>query len=146
MTFPVRRVAAPAILLVTALALSGCFGHSTTSSKPAASASPSATPTALPPLTVRSVVTRVIGDLAPHERDRFGARAGALVQRYFRAAFLDPHRGKAGPRTFPGFTPQARALAVRDHAVLTGAAYAGADRVEPRSGAADVSVLAPHRR
>jgi hypothetical protein len=144
MTSTARRLAVPATLIVAAVTLSGCFGHGDTRSQ-GPPQSGSASPVAVAPLKVRSGVTRVVGQLAPDARTRLAGRAGSLVKAYFQAAFLDPRAGQAaGPLAFPGFTPGARALAERDHDVLTGAPYAGADRVSPRGGTAYFNVLAPN--
>jgi hypothetical protein len=137
------RLAMIAVLFAAAGTLSGCFGHEAAgqgSGPPAAGASPVVTA----PLHVRSGVTRVVGELAPDARKHLADRAGALVAAYFRAAFLEPaSRRLHGSQLFPGFTPGATALATQDRAVLTGAAYAGADRITPKGATAYVNVLAP---
>ncbi|MDX6325258.1 MAG: hypothetical protein QOK15_1612 [Nocardioidaceae bacterium] len=138
-----RRLAALATLLATAATVSACTGHDDT--KPAAAPSGGSTTAApLAPLKVRSGVTRIVGELSPKARKHLATRAGALVEAYFRAAFLAPHAGRAAGRaTFPGFTPEARSLAAQDRGVLTGASYAGAERISPKGGTAYVNVLAP---
>src|SRR4051794_25542509 len=143
-----RRFAVLATALLITGTLSGCFGHDD-DQRSGAGGSTTATPTrsgrGTAALEVHSVVTRVAGELPPVARKRLAARAGALVKSYLRSAFLEPRTGRASARAvFPGFTREARALADHDRAVLTGAGYAGADEVEPRSGTAYVNVVAPN--
>src|SRR4051812_25429718 len=107
MTSTSRRVAVLAAALLTSGALSGCFGHSDEHQD---DAGPGATgsPVVTRPLQVRSGVTRVVGELPPDARQHLAAKAGALVEAYFRAAFLDPRGGRAAPAAvFPGFTAEA---------------------------------------
>lgn len=146
MTSTSRRVAVLAAALLTSGALSGCFGRSD-EQQGAAEPSGTASPVATAPLEVRSVVTRVAGELRPAARRHLAEKAGALVKAYLRAAFLDPRVGSAPPGSvFRWFTAEARTLAVGDRRVLTGVGYAGADRIEPQRGTARVNVVAPHGR
>ena len=132
--------------LLTTCGLSGCFGHSD-EHHAAGSGGSTASPAVTHPLQVRSAVTRVAGELKPDARQHLADKAGALVQTYLRAAFLDPRAGKASPAAvFPGFTTESRTLASHDRSILTGASYAGADRIEPVSGTAHLNVVAPHGR
>ena len=138
-----RRLAVLAAVLLTVGGLSGCFGHS--DEHPGAGKGASASPVVTAPLQVRSGVTRVVGELDPDARKQLASRAGALVEAYFRAAFLDRGAARASAaKVFPGFTSAARSLAAGDRKVLTGAGYKGADRIEPQGGTAYVNVLAPH--
>lgn len=144
MTSLARRLAAPVTVLVTAGVLSGCFGKA--QAPPSSSPSPSTTSTPAAPLKVRSVVTRVVGDLRPAAQKHLAAQAGAVVGTYLEAAFVRAGGPPAGARAFPGFTPEARALAQRHRDVLTGTSYAGASGVTPRHGTAYVNVVSPHGR
>jgi hypothetical protein len=82
------------------------------------------------------------GRLSPPFRRRVAGEVSGLVERYVDAAFVEGARGRAA---YPGFTPAARKLAVRDRGVL-GSAGLGGGSLTPRSGSARVTVLSPGRR
>jgi hypothetical protein len=140
-----RRVAVLAVLLLVTGVLAGCVGHGGSTDRRAPEAGSSVAP-ATAPLRVRAAVTRVAGRLHASARKRVAARARSLVTTYLHSAFLGAEGPPRGTGAFPGFTPAARTMAQRDREVLTGAAYAGADRVVPRSARVKVNVVAPGGR
>jgi hypothetical protein len=97
-------------------------------------------------LRMKTQVTRVLGTLTNKQRDAFEADAEKLIAGYLSAAYLHERPGQSYKGSFPGFTPGARRLAMRDTGVVSDRGFAGADEVRPRGAVAYVSVVAPEGR
>lgn len=140
-------VAVPASLAL-GLALTGCVGGSAEDESPRSSASEErgASPQVRTTLDVRTTVSRVQGGLSRSQRARLEERAGRLLSDYLSAAFLHRRPGNGYAEAFPGFTPGARELALRDVDITADGAYAKARDVQPRGAVAFVSVVAPDGR
>lgn len=99
-----------------------------------------------PEVRVRTSVARVHGDLSDPQRKQLERKAGRVMSGYLSAAYLQ-QRPTAGHRgSFPGFTPDARRLALRDARTASGRAFAWADEVRPLGAVAFLSVVAPEGR
>ena len=99
-----------------------------------------------PEVSVNTSVARVHGDLSAAEVRRLEEQAEQLVSGYLSAAYLR-QRPTAGYRgSFPGFTADARRLALRDVRTASDAAFAWADEVRPLGAVAFLSVVAPEGR
>ena len=97
-------------------------------------------------LRMKTQVTRVLGELTEQQRDAFESRAERLIAGYLSAAYLHERPGSSYKGSFPGFTPGARRLAMRDTGVVSDRGFSGADEVRPRGAVAYLSVVAPEGR
>lgn len=102
--------------------------------------------TAARALRMKTQVTRVLGTMTDRQRDSFAAKAEQLIAGYLSAAYLHERPGSSYKGSFPGFTPGARQLAMRDTGVVSDRGFAGADEVRPRGAVAYLSVVAPEGR
>lgn len=143
-----RTLLAVPASLVLGLALTGCLGGSAEDGSPGAGASATrgSTPDARTTLDVRATVSRVQGSLSRSQRARLEERTGRLLTDYLSAAFLRQRTGQGYARAFPGFTPGARELALREVDITADGAFALAKDVQPRGAVAFVSVVAPDGR
>lgn len=134
------------LALVLALVLGALAGCSSDDSEKSgeSGASRSGDARGVPELAVRTRVVRVAGELGERGRAALADEVRRVVTRYVRAAFLADEAGEvrvAG--AFPGFTPGARKLAVRDARLLTSARWPEADEIRPVAARADVAILSP---
>ena len=117
---------ASSLSLVVALVLLACSAPSpppTTGSHQVAT-EPATTTTTLPPSVPLAVhVVSVQGDLSSEARERLPAEAGAAIDGYLKAAYVEgPYPRVAFPRAFDTFTPGAAERAARQADLLTNAA------------------------
>lgn len=131
----------PATILL-GLTLAGCSGD-TADDGGSRTAWSDARATALE---VRTTVSRVQGGLSRVQRARIERRTAQLLERYLSAAYLHQRAGKGHRRAFPGFTPGARELALRQVGITADGAFPRAEDVRPRGAVAYVSVVAPEGR
>lgn len=91
---------------------------------------------------VETAVARVHGTLPVAQRRRLETQAGRLIGRYLSAAYLGQRSTPGHRGAFPGFTPDARRLALRDVSTASDAALTWADEVRPLGAVAFLSVVA----
>ena len=107
-------------LLCAAALLAGACSKKQAGS-PAASGPP--TSTTPPPAAFLVELTGVYGDLPDGEKSKASKDAGAVVEQYLKAAFLDgPYPKTAFPQAFARFSPGAAALATSRQDVTTNSA------------------------
>lgn len=99
-----------------------------------------------PEVTVRTSVARVHGTLSAGEIERLERDASRLVSGYLSAAYLHQRSTPGHRGSFPGFTPDARRLALQDVRTASDAAFRWADEVRPLGAVAFLSVVAPEGR
>jgi hypothetical protein len=136
-----RLHAACCALLLLGAALTGCSDED--GSGTADQSSSSTTEAVVRPLRLPTAVTRVHGDLTKEQRRRVAVGAKEVITGYLEAAYLHQRPGSGYRGSFPGFTLGARALALKDTAVVSDRSFDGST-VKPRGGVAYVSVVAPH--
>lgn len=97
-------------------------------------------------LQVRTSITRVHGELAAGPRRQLERQAEHLLEGYLSAAYLK-QRPTAGYRSaFPGFTADARELALHDVETASDGAYQWAEGISPLGATASLSVVAAKGR
>jgi len=134
---PAARAAV--VLLVAALALSGCGGSDKTTPRP-----PS-TPAA-PTVRIKPTVEHVTGRLKPKARRAITARVGKLVDAWYDAAYVGgdyPRPASGFTHAFPGFTPGAAAQARQSLDLMSNAGIGSKiDGVTPITKGVKLDVLA----
>jgi hypothetical protein len=126
--------------LLLGTTVSGCSSD-TTPDDDTSSATGAATVTR--PLRLSTSVTRVLGELSDSQRRQLAVRAKEVISGYVEAAYLHQRPSSGYRGSFPGFTKGARALALKDTGIVSDRSFAGAEEVQPRSGVAYLSVVAP---
>lgn len=141
-----RRLARTLTTVALAVGLATTAGACTGGGdeKPESKPTPSSTPAAPVAVTVR--IDQVAGSLRPAARKRVRAQITAVLQEYAADALLGDYPRSDFGAAFSSFTAGAAREARRDRDLLTGAAFANAQSVEPVALAADLAVLSPHLR
>ncbi|RYP86415.1 hypothetical protein EKO23_08895 [Nocardioides guangzhouensis] len=142
-----RRTSTAAVLLALALTAGACSGDDDGDE---ASDSPSSDATAqpAPEMKVQSRVMTVAGELSKRKRRVVARDVGAVVDRWFDAAYLggDYPRKHIGD-AWPGFTVGARRLAKRERTLTSNALLVdNIDGVEAVRKVVRVDVFSPKRR
>ena len=139
-----RAAAGLCAALVLGAGLTGCSNDA--DADPAGPGRGARAGASTPQLPMKTQVTRVLGKLTQKQRDSFEAQAEKLIAGYLSAAYLHERPGSSYKGSFPGFTPGARRLAMRDTGVVSDRGFAGAEEVRPRGAVAYLSVVAPEGR
>jgi len=141
-----HALAATVASVVLAASLHGCSSSSGDAPAPGESGTPESTEATVADLRVRAKVSRVQGQLSQRRQRKLTDNLEHVLRGYLVAAYLHGRAGDGYRGSFPPFTKDARELAVRDAAITSDAAYAGADEVRPSGAAAFLSVVAPDGR
>lgn len=141
-----HALAASVASVVLAASLHGCSSSSGDAPEPGESGTAGPTEATVADLRVRAKVSRVQGQLSPRRQRKLTGNLEHVLRGYLVAAYLHGRVGDGYRGSFPAFTKDARELAVRDAAITSDAAYAGADEVRTSGAAAFLSVVAPEGR
>ena len=129
--------------LILGLTLAGCSSEDPADDTSRTSANTSGSETSLQ---VRSTVARVQGRLSEPQRAQLADDVGEVIAGYLAASYLHERDAEGYKGSFPGFTRGAWALAMKDVAIVSDAAFEGADEITSRGAAAFLSVVAPEGR
>lgn len=141
-----RRTSSAAVLLALALAAGACSGDD--GGEASDTPTPDTTTQPAPEVKVQSRVVTVAGELPRRKRRVVARDVGAVVDRWFDAAYLggDYPRDRVGD-AWPGFTAGATRLARRQRTLTSNALLAdNVDGVEAVRKVVRVDVLSPKKR
>lgn len=139
-----RSAVSGAVLLALTAGTAACTGEEQVD--PPEAAETTATPQARPNVPLKVQVGTVTGDLGKKRRIKVAREVGAVVNRWFRAAWLKgPYpRARFGLDAFPAFTDGARRTARGDRRLLTNAALGPrVDGVRARARRVTVDLFSP---